>query len=707
MPIEVELPDGTIAEFPDGMESAAIERVLAQQFGGQQPKPDFSNVTTAPQSGNPVTRALGEIGGRQVLQGAAGLYGAIGGDALNHYVLDPLDRALFPAQPTMAGLVTGQQPQQRSVFGTRGRTYREAASDLADDLGMRAPQTSGERIASDVGEALTGTGLTMGIGALANLARPAAAPASRLGQLLTAQPKLQAVSTATGAGAGAASREGGGSQGQQLAAGLIGGLAPGVAGATTAAATRGLVRGRDGSQMQRTIADFNALGANPSVAQASGNRMLQGAENLLAGGPTSAGVMGRFAERQAEDIGGRLQRLAGNLSPRPSAESAGRAIEKGVETFRGNTRAQQRALYWQADRHIPAQSPVNVQQTWQELVRLTSPTPGATATTGAMVHPKIAQLRENLAQDVAAGNGSIPYSALRAIRSQIGEQISDFSMTPDAPTRQLKQLYGALSRDMETAARATSPQASQAAQRANTYTKVLNDRLEDVQRVVDKNGGPEAIYTATLSGTRDGGTTLRKVMQSLPQDGQKAVTAAVIKRMGMPTPGQAGLDGAEEFSAATFLTNWNRVSPEAKRALFDRHGPQFSKDMDRIARVADNIKQGSKVFANPSGTANRAAAISYGLTLGGSIVQAFFTGNVLAPAAAIGSGLVANRMARKMTDPDFVRWLADATAAPVGAAPALFNSLRAIGEKNQDQELIEIADALEQGQNERANAQQQ
>lgn len=35
--IEVELPDGSIAEFPDGMASADIERVLQQQVGGPKP----------------------------------------------------------------------------------------------------------------------------------------------------------------------------------------------------------------------------------------------------------------------------------------------------------------------------------------------------------------------------------------------------------------------------------------------------------------------------------------------------------------------------------------------------------------------------------------------------------------------------------------------------------------------------------------------
>src|SRR5690606_18172878 len=226
-------------------------RRLAQAYAQAraQQKPDFSNVQSGassvpvqppePPRGNPVTRFLGEIGGRQVLQGAAGLYGALGGDAINQYILDPLDRALFNDGPTMSGLITGQQPQQRSVLGTGGRSYRQVASDFADELGMRAPQAGTDRVLSDVGGALTGTGLTLGIGGALNALRPAAASVTdRVGRFLTAQPGLQAVSTATGSGASGTVREQGGTQGQQLAAGLLGGLSPGVAGAGAGAAVR-------------------------------------------------------------------------------------------------------------------------------------------------------------------------------------------------------------------------------------------------------------------------------------------------------------------------------------------------------------------------------------------------------------------------------------------------------------------------------------
>lgn len=607
-------------------------------------------------------RDLG-MGARSVIQGAGSLIGAIGGDAFNYY------------------LVPGEQP-----------SYRDAAAGLADRLGLPKPETGRERVMGEIGEALTGTGLTLGLGGALNAGRSAlTAPSVRTAaaDLLTAQPKLQALSTATGAGAAGVARETGAGEGTQLAAGLVGGLAPGVGSAGSAAALRGAVRGRSGEQMRQTIDDFARLGATPSVGQASGNWFAQGIENLLAGGPTSAGVMNRFAKRQADDIGSGLQRLADDFQRNASAEKAGRAVQAGVATFDNNVRAMRRALYWDADRHIPASAGSPMQNTVQKLVELTTPHPGAAETTGRLVNPRLRQMLDDLQADLQAGGGQVPYEALRKIRTSIGEQMSDFSMTPDTPAVQLRALYGALSRDMEAVAKAAGPEAERAARRANNYTRASSERLEHLQRVVDKNGGGEAVYNAVMAGSKDGGTRLREVMQSLPKDSQQALTAAVIKRMGMPTPGQAGAEAAEEFSAATFLTNWNRVSPEARRALFDRYGPGFSKQMDRIARVAANIKQGSKVFQNPSGTADRRAAMTYGAALVGSM----FTGGT---PLLVGGGLLANGAARLMTNPRAVRWLARTTLLPRASIPGALNAMRAEGELEGDADLVELAGELEQ-----------
>lgn len=615
-------------------------------------------------------RGLG-LGARSVLQSAGGLVGAIGGDFVN------------------AAIVPGEQP-----------SYRDAAGALGDMVGLPRPRDSRERVLGDIGEGLAGTGLTLGIGGALNagravaptLARAAAAPRSvpaagaALGDVLTTQPVMQAVSAAGGSAAAGATRESGGGTGSQILAGLAGGMGPGMAAALGGAATRGAVRGRSGTQMQRTVDDFAELGATPSVGQASQNRFIQGAENLLGGAPTSAGVIGRFVEKQADDIGEGLSTLANRTSRNASAERAGRAVEKGADQLQRNTSATKQALYWRADQFIPGDTPVGMSNTWQALSEMTTPTPGAAATTAAMSNPGLIRLRDNLMQDLSTGGGQIPYEALKSIRSRIGEQMTDFSMQPETSARELRRLYASLSRDMEAAAQSQGPDAVNAARRANNYTRAAADRMEQVQRVIDKQGGPERVYNAVLEGAKDGGTTLRAVMQSLPPDGQRAVTGAVVRRMGMATPGAQDAAG-ETFSAASFLTSWNRVSKEARRALFDRYGPGYSKDIDRLARVADNIKSGAKIYANPPGTANRAAAMTYGAALVGSL----FTGGT---SGLLAAGAGANLAARILTNPAAVRWLARSTTAPIGSVLGGLGSLRNIAANTQDEELAAIADEL-------------
>lgn len=633
MPIQVELPDGSIGEFPDNMPDAEIERVLKRQFS----PPNFANVkgkAASTEAGySPTKRGLG-LGARATLDGVAGV-------------------ADFVASPVRAAFELAGKPQA---------TYGDLAGRLSDRLGLPRPNSGMERVQSDVGRALAGTGVTMGVGA----ALPAT---SRLGAFLTAQPGAQAVGAGAGAGASGAVRESGGSQGAQIGAGLLGSLLPGVGAATGAAGIRGLARGGEQGRvaMEGRIRDFGSLGATPSVGQATQRWPMQGMESLLAGGPTSGGVMARFAEQQADQIGTGLQTRANAISPNASAERAGRAVEKGAELFKSNVGATKRALYWQADRLVPASTPVPLQNTWQEVVRLTTPNPGAAATTAAMVNPKVAALRQTLEQDLAAGGGQVTYDALKRIRTEVGEALGDYSLVSDTPTREYKALYAALSRDMETAAASQGPAAVAAAKRANNFTRAAAERLETLSRVVDKNGGPERVFAAVMSGTRDGGTTLRSVLQSLPQDGQKALTAAVIKRMGLANPGAQDAAG-ETFSAATFLTNWNKVSPEAKRALFDRYGPSFARNVEKIGKVAQNIRDGSKVFSNPSGTANRGAAIGYYASLPAAAAAGALGAGAAPFVGLVLTGISANVAARMMTSPKLVQWLATSTDKPAGAA---------------------------------------
>ncbi|MDH1192531.1 hypothetical protein [Stenotrophomonas sp. GD03958] len=654
--------------------------------------PDFSEVTGSVSSTADGRQADGwkagiprdlAFGARSVLQGIGSLLGAVGGDALG---------AL-----------------ETKITGRPVASFRDNAATLGDALGLPKAQTSGDRVLGDIGEALTGTGLTLGGGAalgagrsvVPTLARAAPAPqlaptlGERAAEVLTAQPILQTASAATGAGASSAARENGAGVLGQTAAGVLGSLAPASITAGAPAALRGAFRGGEANRqaLGDAIRDFDVLGATPSVGQGTGSWARQGIESVLSGTPTSGGVMRRFAEAQNEQIGSGLADVSNQLARNISGERAGRAIERGVQTFSKNTNAMRKALYWQADQHIPSDTPIGVSNTQRALADLTTPIAGAEATTGAQISPKIQQMAENLAQDVAAaqqaGLAGIPYEAVKRIRSQIGEELSDFSLSTDRPTAQLKRLYGSLSQDLEAAAQAQGPSAVAAVRRANDYFKASADRLETLERVVDKNGGPEKVFQAAMSGTKDGATTLRAVMRSLPEDGQKAVSAAVIKRMGLANPGAQNAAG-DAFSPNTFLTNWSGLSPEARRTLFGRYGAGFSEDMDKIARVADRIKTGSEVYRNPSGTVNRGAAFAYPATIGGLVI----TGQIGPAAMTVGGGALANGLARAMTNPKFVKWLARSTELPIGALPAQLNVLKRMSAENDDESIADVAEAL-------------
>ncbi len=659
---------------------------------------DYENRLDSLNTQEGIGRALG-VGGRAMWRGLA---------AIPDIVVAPLAAGLNKLGekgPTTASLITGE-PER---YFPRQATITETSDYLMDRMGAPRPETPQERVSSDITSALTGTMATMGLGsALQANQLPAAAPTMRnaFAQMLTAQPKTQIASAVAGTGAAGIARENGATPGQQAAIGVAGGLAPGLASTLTAATTRGVARGPSGAGMQENINAFRAAGSTPTVGQAAGNRRMQATETFLSSMPGGAGPMADKAMRQANEFGARVDDMAAGLSPRGraggTAESAGRAVVRGVDTFTKNIKARRQALYWQADQQIPPTTQVPLSNTTRALTQLTALTPGAESTTARLINPHIAAMASDVAEDLMAarakGSAGMPYSAVQDVRSRIGKELEEFSLLTDKPTAQYKQLYGALSKDMEDAARQQGPDALRAMKRANEYHKLSGNRVEALERVIDRNGGPEKVYLSALSGTGEGATTLRQVVRSIPNESRKELTAAFIRRMGRANPSNQN-DVGDVFSMETFLTNWNKVSPEAKRALFDTQGPGFSGNMSKIAKAADTIRDGSKVFRNPSGTGPRNALIGAVTGTATTVFSLLLAGMPGAAAVAAGGAIAGttalNGMSRAMTNPRFVSWLSESTKMPVSSIPAQVVMLRRIAEQTDDDSVAEVADELE------------
>lgn len=619
----------------------------------------------------PRTRSYGDETGRQL--GLTARYALEGvGDALG-VLSDPIALAI-PGANMRAG---------------------ELATYAADKLGLPNPEGGVERVVAGASRGVAGAAPFLGAGQLV-----AKAPGliGAAGQALAAAPAGQGTAAAAGGGSAQLAAEMGAGPGGQAAAGLAGALAP----AGAAAGLRGLARGGEAGRqnMLATIDQFERSGAGvPTLGQATEGRVARGAEALLGRAPGGAGVIARTGERQQEGMGTRVRQVADSMSAKASPEQAGRGIERGIigpGGFMSEFRRAASDLYGKVDQFIPPATRIPVARTKATLDQLASPTPGAEQTSRALASGKIADLQGALDADLqasiaAAGRGELPYEAVKALRSRLGELIADSTFATDVPTKQLKAVYGALSEDMSAAVRATNnPDAIRAVTRANNFYRAGMNRMQEIERVVERNGGPERIFAAATSGTREGATTLRAVMQSLPSDAKKQLSAAVLRRMGRAKPGQQD-DLGEAFSSETFLTNWNGLAPEAKTTLFGRFGPTYVRDVEAIAKSAGNIREGAQVFRNPSGTGQAATQIGTAV----SLAAAVGTGNTQLAGYILAAVAAANGAARVMSSPRAVRWLAQQTKAPVAALPVQLARLKAEALAEGDDEALEIAKAIE------------
>ncbi|HFJ9697493.1 TPA: hypothetical protein ACGW13_000159 [Stenotrophomonas maltophilia] len=752
-------------------------RRLAQAYKAQRdaestPRADFSEVTSSVDSTADGRQADGwragvprdlAFGARSVIQGIGSLLGAVGGDALG---------AL-----------------ETKVTGRPVASFRDNAAALGDTLGLPKAQTSGDRVLGDIGEALTGTALTLGGGGALTagrsiaptLARAAPAPnvvptlGEKAGSFLTAQPALQVASTITGSGAASGARELGGGPGAQAIAGLAGGLAPGfvprlptsgVGSAVTQNVARRALRGSDPDRVAQTLGEFAEAGVQPSMGQATGNRVLQAAETLLGSVPGSAGVIDRFAQRQAGQFGNRIDEIASSLAPGGQAvdpEMAGLAIRQGIVGpggFKETSRAESNALYQALDELIPQDSRVDISNVQAALRELNQAIPGAPATSRLFQNARLgsieggliddtqgvqalltqpgmqeqadayraylqAQARsiemenarrkslsmtvmepvptaEQIDQNVMATLGNmtdnrLPYEALQKLRSLVGREIDNANFGSDVPRSMWRPVYAALSRDMEEAVKATgNPKAAEALTNANQYHSRYVDQLENIDSIIGGKNGEDA-YLAAVKGAKDGPTRIRSIMQALPEDQKKMVSSAFIRRMGRAI-GSQQTDENDVFSMSTFLTNYANTSPEARKILFGSYGPEFERNLQTIAKATSRIREGSKVFSNPSGTGGRAALIGQVAGTASTAGTLAATGNpgwaFVSLAGSAGSAAASNVLARFMTTPKYVNWLARTSEKPSGELLSQLQVLRGIAERSNDPEVGELVDQV-------------
>jgi hypothetical protein len=214
--ITVTFEDGTTHVYraaPDDVTPEAVQQRAAQEFGKQVKALDGGRKSVQ------VGSALRDIP-RQV--GLTARYGLEGLGQASEIITEPIRQLVV--NPAL------------SMFGARAAPTGQAASRLADTIGLPKPQTPDERVIGDASRLVAGAGGLIG-GTRAAAQQATGATRAALSSL-AANPGIQTAGAATAGLAGGSVREAGGGPVEQFIASLGGAIAGGVGAAKATDATR-------------------------------------------------------------------------------------------------------------------------------------------------------------------------------------------------------------------------------------------------------------------------------------------------------------------------------------------------------------------------------------------------------------------------------------------------------------------------------------
>lgn len=666
-------PDGKDYEI-EGPEGATEEQAFAilQQHLGDQPAPDTRAKTDPeaplarmnkavtdlmPDFVNKVVDATGQPASG-VLEGVAGMLNLPGnivravGEKLG---VDPNFLPMSTEEIKRAGIERGVTAEESD--SAAGRVARRVGEEIGAGLTAAAPILK----AADAG--------VKGAAAF----RPAidaarAAPAGFVAADAGA-------AAGAGVGAGVAQEIAPESKGAEIVGLLAGAVAPTAA----AGSVRRLVRGGDGTRrvMEQSIKEFAEAGTSPTVGMATRRRFNESVESGLAILPGSSGRMAAYSEKTARQLYDRVDQITAGIAPIRSADTAGVAVKQGIKGYVQNFKNRWRSLDAKVAKVVAPNAPIAVPNARALMAELADPV-------NAAAFPQLAQLSQRL--DSISQGGTMAYGDLRTFRSSVGGLIPE-SYAANLPQGQLKKLYAALTEDLRVHLRGNDPKLLAAFERSNKYYQSAMKRLDESLAPLTSHDIPERVFLALERSGQAGRTVINAAKRSIGKENWDVVAATIFQRMGK-APAGAQNAATEAFSANTFLTNWakygqNRGTLEALLQGTSA-GPQFVKDMNAVAKVAERIREAGRVFANPSGTARAIANVGLGTTVASSIIRATgnaamlttagaaaATGNLKTAAVVLSVAGGANMSARAFTNPKVVRFLAQSTRVPTERLPGL------------------------------------
>jgi hypothetical protein len=395
------------------------------------------------------------------------------------------------------------------------------------------------------------------------------------------------------------------------------------------------------------------LGVLPSAGmQGSGAAMLEAG---FEASPFSTAQIQRGTERVVSEIKDTAADVAQKAGGPTSQELAGEALQRGAKKFVSNFAQKSETLYNQLDKFIKQDDLIiapNTTEALREIVLFAGDNPVIAQEIGLGRFQKLLSALGEQGVDSA-----VPYQLVKELRTTFGEAIGNISgPLADMSQGKIKRLYGTLSKDLEEAAKTGGPEAYKAWKRANDFYRGGSKRIDEtLSKVTGADGGTAAyrrIENLLLEGNVKQSTNqIMQLKKSLPTDDFNTFKSTLISRLGRAKPGAQSTEG-DRFSPATFLTNYNRMSPTSRKVVFGGLDPELKK----LASVVEMSKDAVAQF-NTSRTAPALTSQAILAGLGSMVVS---------PSTMIGIYVANKAGAAVMTNKTFLKALNAAAKKDMG-----------------------------------------
>lgn len=412
---------------------------------------------------------------------------------------------------------------------------------------------------------------------------------------------------------------------------------------------------------QRTIEAIQAESAGITPPLAAYGTDLGTASRVVSEIPFVAGRLKGEGARATKEI----EQSLGRIAPETSKMQAGRQVMRGTEEWLNTTRNKADDLYAQVDKYIPRDTYLPALKTVEFLEDISDvykSYPAFFEASGLKPLTKILS-------DLKSGGvlNLTEWKVLRAFRSELGESLNTTSgpLAQGISVGQRKQLFKALTEDLDAAAKASGSQAYNAYKRADQYYKARQKRIEDSLLDVTQIKDPEQAYRYITNIIRSGGAkesarVINALKRSLSADQFQDVSTGIISSLGRLDDGS--------FDASKMLKDWNRLSDTGKRLVTSGVGKgNAKKELDDLISTVTRMEE-TGVFDIGRSSQGGAYRIRRGLSdVNSTLLSLLATGSAFGIAGATGStqaalgivgGLAATGLtAKAMSNPTFLKAL--------------------------------------------------